>query len=57
MSGEVTTDIPYDISTGDQRFELEEPLSKLQTMLNMQNVDIESLDVRGEGQVALPHLI
>jgi len=53
MSGEVTTDLPYDITTGDQRFEEEEPLSKLQSMLNMKNIDIESLDVRGEGQDAM----
>lgn len=53
MSGEVTTDLPYDITTGDQRFELEEPLERLQSMLNVKNIDIESLDMRGESQDAM----
>ena len=50
MSGIATTDLPTDITTGDTRFEMLEPLDKLQTMLNMKNVDIESLDERGESQ-------
>jgi hypothetical protein len=45
-----TTDLPTDIRTGLPRYELEEPLEHLQTMLNRRNVDIESLDIRGEGQ-------
>jgi len=44
-----TTDLPYDYRTGDPRYELEEPMERLQTMLNQKNVDIESLDIRGEG--------
>lgn len=46
----MTTDLPTDIRTGEARYELEEPLQKLQSMLNMKNIDIESLDIRGEGQ-------
>jgi len=53
MSGIATTDLPTDITTGDTRFEMLEPLDKLQTMLNMKNVDIESLDERGESQDAM----
>jgi hypothetical protein len=45
-----TSDLPTDIRTGLPRYELEEPLEHLQTMLNRRNVDIESLDIRGEGQ-------
>ena len=45
-----TTDIPNDINTGEPRYELEEPLERLQSLLNQKNVDIESLDIRGEGQ-------
>jgi hypothetical protein len=43
-------DLPYDINTGDPRYELEEPLERLQTMLNNKNVNIESLDIRGNSQ-------
>ena len=50
MSGIATTDIPINMITGDTQFGLLEPLDKLQTMLNMRNVDIESLDERGESQ-------
>jgi hypothetical protein len=53
MSGDITTDLPYDVSSGDVSFDLDEPLSRLQTMLNMKNIDIESLDMRGEGQDAM----
>lgn len=44
-----TTDLPYDIRTGEPRYGLEDPLERLQTMLNKQNIDIDSLDKRGEG--------
>ena len=53
MSGIATTDLPTDITTGDTRYEMLEPLDKLQTMLNMKNVDIESLDERGTSQDAM----
>jgi len=39
-------DLPINIHTGSQRFELEEPLDKLQTLLNDKNIDIDTLDVR-----------
>ena len=42
-----TSDLPYDFNTGDRRYQLEEPLEHLQSMLNKKNVDIESLDIRG----------
>lgn len=42
-----TTDLPTDYLTGEPRYELEDPLERLQTMLNRANIDIESLDVRG----------
>lgn len=44
-----TTDLPNDINTGEPRYELEEPLERLQSMLNKKNIDIESLDIRGKG--------
>lgn len=43
-------DLPFDINTGEIRYELEEPLEKLQVMLNKQNINIESLDRRSESQ-------
>lgn len=43
-----TTDLPTDIRTGLPRYELENPLERLQTMLNSQNIDIESMDMRGQ---------
>jgi len=46
----MTTDLPIDINTGDPRYELEDPLEKLQAMLNRSNIDIESLDMRGNGK-------
>jgi len=42
-----TSDLPTDIRTGDPRYELEQPLEHLQTMLNQRNVDVESMDLRG----------
>jgi len=42
-----TTDLPFDIRTGLPRYELSDPLEHLQTLLNEQNIDIESLDRRG----------
>lgn len=53
MSGVATTDMPTNMITGDTQFGLLEPLDKLQTMLNMRNVDVESLDERGESQDAM----
>jgi hypothetical protein len=43
-----TYDVPYDLTSGDPRFDLIEPLERLQTLLNEKNVDIESLDARTE---------
>lgn len=43
-----TYDVPYDLTSGDPRFDLIEPLERLQTMLNEKNIDIESLDARTE---------
>ena len=53
MAGDRTTDLPTDYASGDTLFDLEDPLSRLQTMLNQKNVDIDSLDLRGEGQDTL----
>lgn len=50
MSGIVTSDLPTNIFSGDLSYELEQPLEKLQTMLNIRNVDIETLDERGVSQ-------
>lgn len=46
----MTSDLPIDIRTDETRYELEDPLEKLQAMLNKNNIDIESLDMRGTGQ-------
>jgi hypothetical protein len=42
-----TSDLPRNYLTGEPRYELEDPLERLQTMLNRENIDIESLDRRG----------
>ena len=44
-----TTDIPTSRMTGEIQYELEQPLDQLQNMLNRKNIDIDSLDMRGEG--------
>jgi len=44
-----TTDIPTSRMTGEIQYELEQPLDRLQNMLNRKNIDIDSLDMRGEG--------
>jgi len=41
-------DLPIDIFTGMPRFELEEPLDRLQVLLNNKNIDIDNLDMRGD---------
>lgn len=45
--GDITSDLPIDVSTGDISFGLDEPLQRLQVMLNERNIDIDSLDERG----------
>ena len=42
-----TSDLPRNYITNEPRYELEDPLDRLQNMLNRENIDIESLDVRG----------
>lgn len=44
----MTTDLPFDVRTGEPRYELEDPLERLQTRLNERNIDVESLDLRGD---------
>jgi hypothetical protein len=44
-----TTDIPTNRMTGEIQYELEQPMDVLQNMLNKKNIDIDSLDMRGEG--------
>ena len=41
------TDLPYNINTGNPYYELEDPLVRLQTNMNNENIDVESLDERG----------
>lgn len=41
-------DLPKNIFSGDTRFELEEPLDRLQTLLNNKNIDVDNLDLRGD---------
>jgi len=37
--GDITSDLPIDVSTGDISFGLDEPLQRLQVMLNERNID------------------
>ena len=39
-------DLPININNGQPRYELEDPLDRLQTLLNENDIDIESLDIR-----------
>lgn len=42
-----TSDLPRNYITNQPRYELEDPLDRLQNMLNRENIDVESLDRRG----------
>lgn len=48
-----TTDIPTSRLSGQIQYELEQPMDRLQNMLNDKNIDIDSLDMRGEGHDVL----
>ena len=41
-------DLPIDFQTGRPIYALDDPLSRMQTRLNEQGIDIESLDERGD---------
>lgn len=47
------TDVPISRLSGEIQYELQQPMDKLQNMLNDRNIDIESLDMRGEGHDVL----
>ena len=46
------TDLPFDSRTGTPFYELDEPLEKLQVMLNKKNIDVETLDTRSGSNYA-----
>lgn len=43
---DILTDLPFNSDTLNPAFEIEEPLQRLQTLLNRQNIDIDNLDDR-----------
>jgi len=43
---DITSDLPEDVRTLSPYFALDDPLTKLQVMLNARNIDIDNLDER-----------